>query len=72
MDEADLPIDIHCSKLLEWLISRQHCPRNWQTLLPDLSKSDQKSFFEINKIYKEKGYDHTPSFPTELGMFRYN
>uniref|UniRef100_A0A915DWR3 CDK5 regulatory subunit-associated protein 3 n=1 Tax=Ditylenchus dipsaci TaxID=166011 RepID=A0A915DWR3_9BILA len=25
-----LPIDIHSNKLLEWLISRRHCNKNWQ------------------------------------------
>ncbi|KAI0223584.1 CDK5 regulatory subunit-associated protein 3 [Lamellibrachia satsuma] len=29
MDE-DLPIDIHCNKLLDWLISRRHCKDQWQ------------------------------------------
>ena len=26
----DLPIDIHISKLLDWLISRRHCNQQWQ------------------------------------------
>jgi hypothetical protein len=26
----DLPIDIHITKLLEWLISRRHCSQQWQ------------------------------------------
>ncbi|OZC07603.1 hypothetical protein X798_05398 [Onchocerca flexuosa] len=30
MDEKDIPIDIHCSKLLDWLISRRHCNKDWQ------------------------------------------
>ncbi|KAL3114551.1 hypothetical protein niasHT_014358 [Heterodera trifolii] len=25
-----LPIDIHSNKLLDWLISRRHCPKNWR------------------------------------------
>ncbi|VDM93928.1 unnamed protein product, partial [Onchocerca ochengi] len=30
MNEKDIPIDIHCSKLLDWLISRRHCNKDWQ------------------------------------------
>ncbi|MFH4984055.1 hypothetical protein AB6A40_010764 [Gnathostoma spinigerum] len=26
----DLPIDIHSGKLLDWLVSRRHCNRDWQ------------------------------------------
>uniref|UniRef100_A0A0K0CU48 CDK5 regulatory subunit associated protein 3 n=1 Tax=Angiostrongylus cantonensis TaxID=6313 RepID=A0A0K0CU48_ANGCA len=26
----DLPIDIHSNKLLDWLISRRHCQKDWQ------------------------------------------
>ncbi|CAB3396694.1 unnamed protein product [Caenorhabditis bovis] len=26
----DLPIDIHSSKLLDWLVSRRHCNKDWQ------------------------------------------
>ena len=26
----DLPIDIHTNKLLDWLVSRRHCEKNWQ------------------------------------------
>ncbi|KJH43534.1 hypothetical protein DICVIV_10445 [Dictyocaulus viviparus] len=26
----DIPIDIHSSKLLDWLISRRHCQKDWQ------------------------------------------
>ncbi|CAJ0571395.1 unnamed protein product, partial [Mesorhabditis spiculigera] len=27
---SELPIDIHCAKLLDWLISRRHSNREWQ------------------------------------------
>uniref|UniRef100_A0A914MQQ4 Uncharacterized protein n=2 Tax=Meloidogyne incognita group TaxID=654580 RepID=A0A914MQQ4_MELIC len=27
----NLPIDIHSNKLLDWLISRRHCSKNWQS-----------------------------------------
>lgn len=30
MNEADIPIDIHNTKLLEWLISRRIVPKNFQ------------------------------------------
>ncbi|GIY53621.1 hypothetical protein CDAR_58451 [Caerostris darwini] len=30
MNEQDIPIDIHLNKLLDWLISRRICPRDWQ------------------------------------------
>lgn len=26
-----MPIDIHTNKLSDWLISRRHCSREWQT-----------------------------------------
>lgn len=26
-----MPIDIHTNKLSDWLISRRHCNREWQT-----------------------------------------
>lgn len=29
--EQNIPIDIHCNKLLDWLISRRHVNRDWQT-----------------------------------------
>ncbi|RCN24662.1 hypothetical protein ANCCAN_29637 [Ancylostoma caninum] len=29
-DVKDLPIDIHSGKLLDWLISRRHCQKDWQ------------------------------------------
>lgn len=29
MNEQDIPIDIHSNKLLEWLISRRHCNKEW-------------------------------------------
>jgi len=29
MDETSLPIDIQCRKLLDWLISRRICNREW-------------------------------------------
>lgn len=28
--EQDIPIDINAGKLLEWLINRRHCNRDWQ------------------------------------------
>ncbi|XP_016843000.1 CDK5RAP3-like protein isoform X2 [Nasonia vitripennis] len=31
MEEQDIPIDINSGKLLEWLINRRHCIRDWQT-----------------------------------------
>ncbi|XP_046493249.1 CDK5 regulatory subunit-associated protein 3 [Neodiprion pinetum] len=30
MQEQDIPIDINSGKLLEWLINRRHCTRDWQ------------------------------------------
>nr|CRZ25206.1 Bm7301 [Brugia malayi] len=30
LDEKDIPIDIHSSKLLDWLLSRRHCNKDWQ------------------------------------------
>ncbi|CAG9540944.1 unnamed protein product [Cercopithifilaria johnstoni] len=30
MDEKDIPIDIHINKLLDWLLSRRHCNKDWQ------------------------------------------
>ncbi|XP_042904886.1 CDK5 regulatory subunit-associated protein 3 isoform X2 [Parasteatoda tepidariorum] len=30
MNEQNIPIDIHLNKLLDWLISRRICPRDWQ------------------------------------------
>ncbi|PNF20855.1 CDK5 regulatory subunit-associated protein 3 [Cryptotermes secundus] len=31
MQEQFVPIDIHTNKLSDWLISRRHCSREWQT-----------------------------------------
>lgn len=31
LNEQNIPIDIHLNKLLDWLISRRICPRDWQT-----------------------------------------
>ncbi len=28
-DELELPIDIHLKKLLDWLVSRRICNRQW-------------------------------------------
>ncbi|GFT60099.1 hypothetical protein NPIL_313531 [Nephila pilipes] len=30
MNEQEIPIDIHLNKLLDWLVSRRICPRDWQ------------------------------------------
>ncbi|ENN78335.1 hypothetical protein HUJ04_003940 [Dendroctonus ponderosae] len=30
MDDQNIPIDIHTTKLLDWLISRRHIPKDWQ------------------------------------------
>jgi len=30
MDSSNLPIDIQCSKILNWILDRRHCPREWQ------------------------------------------
>ncbi|XP_068216129.1 CDK5 regulatory subunit-associated protein 3 [Palaemon carinicauda] len=29
MDEQDIPIDIHATKLVDWLVSRRHVQKNW-------------------------------------------
>ncbi|KAK7068949.1 Protein of unknown function (DUF773) [Halocaridina rubra] len=29
MNELDIPIDIHTGKLVDWLISRRHCKKEW-------------------------------------------
>lgn len=31
MDEQQLPIDIHLPKLVDWLVSRRHVQKDWQT-----------------------------------------
>ncbi|XP_015117127.1 CDK5 regulatory subunit-associated protein 3 [Diachasma alloeum] len=31
MEEQNLPIDINAGKLLDWLITRRHCNRGWQS-----------------------------------------
>ncbi|CAG2110065.1 unnamed protein product [Medioppia subpectinata] len=36
MSESTLPIDIHTNKLLDWLISRRHCQKEWQHLLSEI------------------------------------
>lgn len=33
MSEADLPIDIHAHKLLDWLVSRRHVNKDWSSSL---------------------------------------
>ncbi|KAM3716819.1 CDK5RAP3-like protein [Dirofilaria immitis] len=30
VNEMEIPIDIHCNKLLDWLLSRRHCNKDWQ------------------------------------------
>lgn len=35
LQEADIPIDIHTGKLLDWLVSRRHVKKDWQkNILP--------------------------------------
>lgn len=29
--EQNIPIDINSGKLLEWLLNRRHCKKDWQT-----------------------------------------
>lgn len=31
MEEQDIPIDINSGRLLEWLLNRRHCNKDWQT-----------------------------------------
>lgn len=31
LQEQFIPIDIHTNKLSDWLLSRRHCKREWQT-----------------------------------------
>ena len=31
LQEQDIPIDINTGKLLEWLVNRRHCQKDWQT-----------------------------------------
>lgn len=39
MDATKLPIDIHLNKLLDWILDRRHCPRDWQkSILPIRNK----------------------------------
>ena len=38
MDEASLPIDIQCRKLLDWLISRRICNREWHERICKVKK----------------------------------
>ena len=37
MDEASLPIDIQLKKLLDWLISRRICNRQWHENIVQVS-----------------------------------
>lgn len=31
--EQDIPIDINSGKLLEWLINRRHCTKDWHVMI---------------------------------------
>lgn len=33
MEEQDIPIDINSGKLLEWLINRRHCTKDWHVMV---------------------------------------
>ncbi|CAF0731185.1 unnamed protein product [Brachionus calyciflorus] len=40
--DSQLPIDIHLTKLLDWILDRRHCPRDWQkNVLPVRNKINQ-------------------------------
>jgi len=36
MDESNIPIDIHAHKLVDWLVSRRHCKKDWLKALTDI------------------------------------
>lgn len=36
MSDADIPIDIHAPKLLDWLVSRRHVEKNWMDSLQNV------------------------------------
>ncbi|XP_023305440.2 CDK5RAP3-like protein [Lucilia cuprina] len=58
MNEADIPIDIHTLKLLDWLVSRRIVPKNIQAALKDIRSKitnalqDMPSNDELIKLLK--------------------
>ncbi|KAL7071791.1 hypothetical protein ACQ4LE_008357 [Meloidogyne hapla] len=43
----NLPIDIHSNKLLDWLISRRHCPKNWQSNFDEIRQKISNSIKDM-------------------------
>ncbi|OAF71648.1 hypothetical protein A3Q56_00622 [Intoshia linei] len=49
MDEKRVPIHIHCNKLMDWLIQRNHCQCDWYKKIKQLENEKNIIFEEIKK-----------------------
>ncbi|UXI18417.1 hypothetical protein NH340_JMT04360 [Sarcoptes scabiei] len=64
MNDSDIPIDIHTNKLLDWLISRRHCQKDYQKSL-DLIRSkiklaivDMPQIDEVEDLLRKNVFDY--------------
>lgn len=48
----NLPIDIHSNKLLDWLISRRHCTKDWQDKVNEVRKKIRHAIQDMPKDEK--------------------
>ncbi|KAI1280738.1 CDK5 regulatory subunit-associated protein 3 [Halotydeus destructor] len=47
MDEQSMPIDIQLNKLVDWLISRRHCSKDWMQKITDVRQKIKKAIADM-------------------------
>lgn len=54
MADQNIPIDIHTSKILDWLISRRHCVREWQDSIVEVRKKINSAIQDMPEVEEIK------------------
>lgn len=44
---SQLPIDIHCSKILDWLVTRRHCRKDWGENLANIRRKIKAALMDM-------------------------
>lgn len=55
MYQSQTPIDIHCSKIVEWLVQRRHCKRDWGDNLAIIRRKMKAALGDMPENQEIKG-----------------